>query len=215
MRKNVEKLLCPECGRAFRARRSCRYFWGRKRGQEPFCSTKNSSIAVFLVLLSLCGLGCSDGKKRQDKATKANYEKVTTFMAKDKVLDLLGPPASSMDTTDANGSKTTMSWSGKSGSFMLELTSLGVISKIATFQSESFGRGQGQGSATKANYERVTVGMTEAEVVDILGPPWNAHNEMDIWKDVTRMGWMGGEMTIMIELRDGKVASKTGAVRGG
>jgi len=74
---------------------------------------------------------------------------------------------------------------------------------------------QGQEKTTKANYDKVTVGMSESEVVDLLGSPSSSTDETDENGSVTKMGWFGTEGMggIMIELRDGKVAKKMGSVR--
>jgi hypothetical protein len=61
----------------------------------------------------------------------------------------------------------------------------------------------GLAGVSKLNYERVQVGMTQAEVEAILGPPSNKNGFVLEWKEP-------GQVTplITIHLHDGKVGAK-------
>jgi len=97
---------------------------------------KDFSVAAFLVLflLGMCECGCGDKKQGQEKATKANYDKVTVGMSESEVVDLLGSPSTSIDETDENGSVTKMGWYGteRMGGIMIELRDGKVAKKMGS-----------------------------------------------------------------------------------
>jgi len=67
--------------------------------------------------------------------------------------------------------------------------------------------GSGGGKkATSYDYDKVTIGMTESELVGLLGKPTNSIDKADEAGRTTKMFWM--DSSIFVELTNGKVTSK-------
>ena len=67
-------------------------------------------------------------------------------------------------------------------------------------------KGGGNTKLTKANFEKVKDGMTEKEVVDLLGTPTETKN---VDKD-KHLIWKGGNNSVNVVLdKDGKVTGRT------
>ncbi len=61
---------------------------------------------------------------------------------------------------------------------------------------------------TKDNFEKVKLGMTQAEVQDLLGPPSEATGlEIPVFSGATAK-WVRGDVTITIQFVNGKVMAK-------
>ncbi len=65
------------------------------------------------------------------------------------------------------------------------------------------------GKVTPENYERIKDGMTQDEVIGILGKPAETSSIAILGITGTSSTWVGGEHTVMIQFVDGKVRIKS------
>jgi hypothetical protein len=65
------------------------------------------------------------------------------------------------------------------------------------------------GSVTPENYERIKDGMSEAEVIAILGKPAETSSITILGISGTSSSWVGSECSIAIQFVDGKVRIKS------
>lgn len=61
---------------------------------------------------------------------------------------------------------------------------------------------------TQQNYDRVQEGMSEAEVVSILGKPDESSEVMLLRVKAVNSQWKGGEHTVLVQFVNGRVRAK-------
>ncbi len=157
------------------------------KAEKP--ATNNASVSSNTVVAS------TPEPSPAPRFTKAQVDQVKLGMTPDQVKNVLG----SVTFETSSGKRTTMQWVVPEGqSIHIEFDGGKVVQKTAA------GLGPNQEKLTQANLDKISTGMTEAQVFEILGPG-SSESELSNGKSIV---WDGNGKNVLVQIEKGKVVNK-------
>jgi len=146
--------------------------------------------------------GGKPAKGKGGKVTKANYDKLKKDMTEKAVVALLGEPTKTASREVPQFGKVKEAvWKGGKDEILVLFKAEKLIHKQSTFGALQ----PKGGKVNKESYQRIKEGMTEKEVLAILGPPTSVNMAA-----IKTLLWRDGDNLISVVFKDGKVKSKGG-----
>ena len=183
------------------------------------CSKATKKKGLPLVVWLLAGTGllillCGGGFAlwswtNPGHVTQANFDRIKSGMTQAQVIAIMGEPTSA----SSDNSEPYFSWSYGGDSITVYFDKDGAWESTYKLKSGRFQKGfeRSHGPVTQANFDQIKRGMTQAQVIAIMGEPTSANNS----EGYSDFHWSYGGETIYVSFDKDGVCQRTYTLKSG